>query len=140
MTYDFKNLSAPDFEDLVRDLIGMELGVRFEAFCVGPDGGIDGRHANAQGNIILQAKHYEGSPYSKLKSAMKREGKSIDTLAPDRYVLATSCKFSPPSKAELATIIGPSLLSQSDIFGPEDLNGLLRKYPDILKSHIKLWL
>ncbi|MBG7614653.1 restriction endonuclease [Brevundimonas sp. BAL450] len=140
MTYDFKNLSAPDFEDLVRDLIGKELSVRFEAFCVGPDGGIDGRHANAQGNIILQAKHYEGSPYSKLKSAMKRERKSIDTLAPDRYVLATSCKLSPPSKAELATIIGPSLLSQSDIFGPEDLNGLLRRYPDILKSHIKLWL
>ncbi len=30
--------------------------------------------------------------------------------------------------------------SEADIYGTEDLNGLLRKYPDILKSHIKLWL
>ena len=140
MTYDFKNLSAADFEDLVRDLVGKQFGMRFEAFCAGPDGGIDGRHANGPSNVILQAKHYEGSPYSKLKGAMKRERDSIDALAPGRYALATSCKFTPLSKSELAAIIGPSLQSQSDIFGPEDLNGLLRSYPDILKSHIKLWL
>lgn len=140
MTYDFKNLSHADFEDLVRDLIGKELGVRFEAFCAGPDGGIDGRHSEASGKLVLQAKHYEGSPFSKLKGAMKRERKSIDALSADRYILATSCRFTPPRKSDLASIIGPSLRSESDILGPEDLNGLLRKHPDILKSHIKLWL
>jgi hypothetical protein len=41
----FGNLSPADFEDLVRDLVGRELGVRFEAFAAGPDGGMDGRHA-----------------------------------------------------------------------------------------------
>lgn len=141
MNYDFKNLSWADFEDLVRDLVGRELSVRFEAFCAGPDGGIDGRHSQGDGNhIILQAKHYVGSPFSKLKSAMRRERKSIDVLVPSRYILATSCNFTPPSKAELATIIGPGIKSEADIFGPEDINGLLRKYPDILKAHIKLWL
>lgn len=141
MTYDFKNLSSADFEDLVRDLIGRELNVRFEAFCAGPDEGIDGRHSPAGGGtIILQAKHYEGSPFSRLKATMKRERNSIDRLAPTRYILATSCKFTPPSKADLAVVIGPALTAQSDIFGPEDLNGFLRKYPEILKSHIKLWL
>lgn len=73
MSYDFRNLSPADFEDLVRDLIGKEEGLRFEAFCEGPDGGIDGRHAQASGSIILQAKHYEGSPFSKLTAVMKRE-------------------------------------------------------------------
>jgi len=140
MSYDFKNLSSADFEDLVRDLIGREEGLRFEAFCAGPDGGIDGRHAQANGNVILQAKHYEGSPFGKLTAIMKRERFSIDKLAPVRYILATSCKFTPLSKGKLAPLIGPSLRSEADIFGPEDLNGLLRKYPDILKSHIKLWL
>jgi hypothetical protein len=140
MSYDFRNLSSADFEDLVRDLIGKEEGLRFEAFCAGPDGGIDGRHALAGEKVILQAKHYEGSPFSKLTAAMKRERGSIDRLAPTRYILATSSKFTPPSKGKLAPIIGPSLKSEADIFGPEDLNGLLRKYPDILKSHIKLWL
>ena len=33
MTYDFKNLSFADFEDLAHDLIGKEIGVRFEAVC-----------------------------------------------------------------------------------------------------------
>lgn len=140
MSYDFRNLSPADFEDLVRDLIGKEEGLRFEAFCEGPDGGIDGRHAQASGSIILQAKHYEGSPFSKLTAVMKRERSSIDKLDPTRYILATSCKFTPLGKGRLAPLIGPSLKSEADIFGPEDLNALLRKYPDILKSHIKLWL
>jgi DNA polymerase III delta prime subunit len=140
VNYDFRNLSSADFEDLVRDLVGREEGLRFEAFCIGPDGGIDGRHAKAGANVILQAKHYEGSPSSKLTAAMKRERASIDKLATDRYILATSCKLTPTNKSKLASLIGPSLKSESDIFGPEDLNGLLRKYPDILKAHIKLWL
>ena len=140
MSYDFKNLSSADFEDLVRDLLGKEEGLRFEAFCAGPDGGIDGRHAPASGKIILQTKHYEGSPFSKLTAAMKRERTSIDKLAPTRYMLATSCKFTPMSKRKLAALIGPSLKSEADILGPEDLNGLLRKYPEIEKAHIKLWL
>jgi hypothetical protein len=35
--------SPADFEDLVRDLIGQQLRVRFESFSAGPDGGMDGR-------------------------------------------------------------------------------------------------
>lgn len=140
MSYNFSNLSSADFEDLVRDLIGKEEGLRFEAFCAGPDGGIDGRHAQAGGSIILQAKHYEGSSFSKLTTIMKRERSSIDNLDPSRYILATSCKFTPLGKSRLAPLIGPSLRSEADIFGPEDINGLLRKHQEILKSHIKLWL
>jgi len=45
MPHNFSNLSPADFEELVLDLIGKELKVRFEAFASGPDGGIDGRHA-----------------------------------------------------------------------------------------------
>ncbi|MDU7348836.1 MAG: hypothetical protein E7L23_25800 [Klebsiella grimontii] len=140
MSYDFRNLSSADFEDLVLDLIGKEERLRFEAFCVGPDNGIDGRHAYAGKNVILQAKHYEGSSFSKLMTAMKRERLSIDKLAPTRYILATSRKLTPANKGNLASLIGPSLKSEADIWGPEDINGLLRKYPEVLKSHIKLWL
>lgn len=140
MTYDFTNLSHADFEDLARDLVGSEMKARFEAFAAGPDGGIDGRHAGSTGNVILQAKHYAGSRYSDLKRTMTKERASIDRLAPSRYVLATTCKLSPRNKAELAAIIGPTLMQQSDIYGSEDLNGLLRRYPDVAKSHIKLWL
>lgn len=142
MSYSFSCLSPAGFEDLVRDLIGRELDIRFEAFCAGPDGGIDGRHAPTSGTppFILQAKHFEGSAFSKLKSAMTLERASIEKLCPSRYVLATSRKLTPNNKQVLARVIGTSLLSEGDIFGPDDLNALLRKYPDVEKSHINLWL
>lgn len=140
MSYDFTNLSHADFEDLVRDLIGRELGVRFEAFGPGPDGGMDGRHSTGNGDIVLQAKHYGGSSFSALKAVMERERAAIDALAPGRYILTTSRHLSPANKTALRSIIGPWLLNESDIFSIDDLNGLLRKHPAIVKGHIKLWL
>lgn len=140
MGYDFKNLSDPDFEDLARDLVGRELGVRFEAFTQGKDGGLDGRHSSAIGKVILQAKHYADSPASALIRAMKKERAAVDRLTPRRYILATTCRLTPPAKTKVATAVGPSLQAEDDILGPDDLNGLLRKYPDVEKSHLKLWL
>lgn len=116
--------------------------MRFEAFCAGPDGGVDGRHAPSKGAdpFILQAKHFERSTFSQLKSAMTIERVSIETLDPSGYVLATSRRLTPQNKRILAEVIGPSLESENDIFGPDDLNALLRKYPEIEKSHINVWL
>lgn len=140
MSYNFSTLSPADFEDLSRELIGQELGVRFEAFSAGPDGGLDGRHARAKNLLILQAKHYVGSRFSSLKAAMKRERTSIDRLSPSAYLLATSCPITPKNKEVIAGIIGTFLKELKDIYGPADLNGLLRKFPDIERAHIKLWL
>jgi DNA polymerase III delta prime subunit len=140
MTYSFSNLSPGDFEDLAADLIGKELGIRFEVFAPGPDGGIDGRHATSAGAVLLQAKHYEGSRFTALKSQMSRARATIDHLTPARYLLATSCPITPLNKATLEQIIGPALLGSADIKGPGDLNALLRDYPEVAKSHIKLWL
>ncbi len=140
MAYDFSTLSPADFEDLCRDLVGREIGLRFEAFAAGPDSGMDGRHARGGLTTILQAKHYVGSSFAKLKATMKRERGSIDALAPDRYILATSRKLTPPNKAKLAAEIGPALKDQGDILGSGELNALLRDFPDIEKAHIKLWL
>lgn len=140
MTYSFENLSPADFEDLARDLVGRELKVRFEAFGPGPDGGVDGRHAKGPKTTILQAKHYAGSSFAALRSVMKHERKAIDKLSPSRYVLATSRPLTPANKAVLANILGPSLRDSSDVLGPADLNGLLRKFPDIERANIKLWL
>ena len=142
MSYDFANLSPADFEDLVRDLIGHELNLRFEGFSAGPDGGVDGRHSTAGRSTILQAKHYSGSTFALLKSVMKRERAVIDRIRPEprRYILATSRPITPKNKATLGKLIGPVLRRESDIFGPVDLNALIRKFPEIEKANIKLWL
>lgn len=140
MTYSFSNLSAADFEDLSRELIGSELDLRFEAFGPGPDGGIDGRHASSGTTIVLQAKHFAGSSFPALASKMKKERLAIDALAPNRYILSTSRSLSPANKITLSKIIGPSSKDEADIIGQEDLNSLLRKFPDIERANIKLWL
>jgi hypothetical protein len=101
--------------------------------------GIDGRHALADGTIILQAKHYYRSGFVALKSKMARERPSINRLQPRRYILVTSAPLTPKNKGVLGEIIGPALQTPGDIFGPGDLNALLRKYPDIEKAHQKLW-
>jgi hypothetical protein len=45
---------------------------------------MDGRHARAEGSIVIQAKHYHGSGFAALKSKMTKERQSIDRLAPTR--------------------------------------------------------
>jgi hypothetical protein len=139
MAYDFSSLSHSEFEDLARDLVGREIGKRFEVFPEGPDAGMDGRHAWADGAIILQAKHYLRSGFSGLKSTMAKERQAIERLQPKRYILVTSAPLTPRNKGALSDIIGSALRTQGDIFGPGDLNSLLRKYPDIEKAHQKLW-
>jgi hypothetical protein len=139
MNYDFASLSHSEFEDLARDLIGREIELRFEAFPEGPDDGMDGRHARADGSVVMQAKHYHRSGFAALKSKMTKERLSIDRLAPTRYILVTSAQLTPKNKNALAEIIGPSLRTPGDIFGPGDLNALLRKYPDIETAHQELW-
>ncbi|MCC1498036.1 restriction endonuclease [Alcanivorax sp. 1008] len=139
-TYDFRNLSHADFEDLARDLIGKEMGVRFEAFSEGPDGGMDGRHSKGTDLIVLQAKHYAGSTFSTLKNRMNREKEALHKLNSPRYILVTSHPLTPLKKKKLIEVCGSELLCEHDIWGPKDLNALLRKFPDIEKSHVKLWL
>lgn len=139
MSYDFSNLSPMDFENIVRDLIGAHAGVRFEAFAEGPDDGMDGRYTVGADATVLQAKHYLRSGFATLKSTMTKERPTIDRLQANRYILATSAPLTPANKTALAAVIGPSLLTQGDIFGPDDLNALLRSHPDIEKAHAKLW-
>ena len=140
MKYDFKTLSPADFEDLARDLLSAELGIRLEGFGPGPDGGIDGRHCGKGGSLILQAKHKASSTFSSLKSVMKKERKAIDHLKPERYVLATSQSLTPLQKSKLAEIIGSALKSTGDILGCTELNAMLAKHPSVEETHIKLWL
>lgn len=139
MAYDFSTLSHSEFDDLARDLVGREIELRFEAFPEGADDGMDGRHARADGSIVMQAKHYHRSGFATLKSKMAKERQSIDRLAATRCILVTSAPLTPKNKNALAQIIGPSLQTSGDTFGPGDLNALLRKYPDIEKAHQKHW-
>ena len=140
ITLDFSQLSYIDFEDLCRDIASKETKKRFEAFGPGPDGGIDGRHSKGDQTIILQAKHYHGSTFSKLKSAIKTEAKKVSKLSFGRYIFYTSQSLTPDKKKKLFDAADIPQLELDDIWGKEDLEAALRRYPEIVKSHVKLWL
>lgn len=142
--YDFTSLSDIDFEFLTRDLLQKELGFTLESFTSGRDDGIDLRYsrgAAGSGALVVQCKHFAGSKYSNLKSVLKtKELDKIKKLAPDRYVLATSLGLTPANKKEVFDLLTPYCRSEADILGREDLNNLLTKFPEVGRTHFKLWL
>lgn len=134
------NLSDIDFEEMCRDIALKETGMRFSGFGPGPDGGVDGRHAKGGKGTILQCKHYIGSTFSDLKRAVRKEVKKLERLSPDRYIFFTSQSLTPARADTLAGILGDYLVDPGDIWSQQDIEDALRRYPDIEKSHLKLWL
>ena len=135
-----ENLSHIDFENLSRDLAEVHTGKLFEAFGPGPDSGIDGRLATSDGSTILQAKHYQKSSFSTLLRAMRNEVAKVKKIHPVRYILFTSQSLTPKKKSRLLEALNGIPVEPGDIFGREDIEGLLRKHEGILKTHTKLWL
>lgn len=138
--YDFHDLSPLDFEDLVRELLQEELRVRLEAFGPGRDNGIDCRFSQGPNVTIVQAKHFIRSGKNKLLAALKEEDAKVRQLQPTRYIIATSVSMTPSFKNKIISSMPNTPLAAEDIFGAEDINNLLTKFPDIEKNNFKLWL
>jgi Restriction endonuclease len=86
-------LSDVDFELFVADLLGRELGVRFEITSRGPDGGVDLLATGADGIAhIVQCKHYVHSSMADLVRAARREQATLAASEQrvDKYTFVTS--------------------------------------------------
>lgn len=140
--YDFKTLNDKEFEVLCADLIGNEFGKRFERFKPGKDSGVDGRYFESDGSeVVLQCKHWANSPFAKLLNYLEKEEKpKLDKLRPRRYILAISNPISRSEKLKIRSALSPYITRDDDIFGKEDLNHLLGKFPDCERNSYKLWL
>lgn len=138
--YDFEGLSPLDFEELSNDLVAAELAVGVESFTPGPDGGIDGRFEWRGGKGFVQSKHTKRSDFRRLKRDVLRAKPQIDKLGPTRYFISTSLGLTPDNKDALKVALEPHILSTEDILDKAAINALLRKFPEVEKSHHKLWL
>jgi hypothetical protein len=140
--YDFATLSPYDFECLVRDLLQKELAITLESFTVGKDDGIDLRyHKNIDDKIIIQVKHYYNSNFSILLNHLKsKELAKVKQLNPSRYIFVTSKGLTPRNKDKIMGLFGKYILSTADIYGKNDINNLLGKFPEVEKRSFKLWL
>lgn len=137
--YDFLILSPVEFEKLTCALLQKELGLRLEMFSEGKDKGIDLRHYLVKGkNIIVQVKRYK--TYNSLFNSLRNEYKKVQLLTPNRYIISTSVSLSVDQKQKIYELFTPFILNQSDIYGKDDLNNLLSKYPTIEEQQYKLWL
>ena len=137
--YNFLNLSPFDFEMLTRDVLQEQYDIDLESFTTGRDGGIDLRYSKGSNNeLIVQCKRYKY--YSSLKSNLEKEYQKVKILNPQKYILSTSVGLTPLNKDEIINIFNGYIKGPSDIFGKNDLNNLLGKYPEIERKHYKLWL
>lgn len=142
-SYNFRALSPKDFEDLLGDLLSARFKCHFESFRAGPDGGVDLRGNEPEGERILaQAKHYINSSFSDLKKACFKETERKDKIVGryQRYILATTQPLSPDQKNELLNILEGFPITESDILGGDDIASLLRQNPSVERAHFKLWL
>ena len=144
-TYNFSQISDFEFEELCRDLLQEKLGLSLELFAPGPDGGIDIRHIGVsdgeQRVLVAQCKRWDEGAYSSLLGRLKRdELPKIKRLNPGRYILMTSVRLTPGRKDEIVKALRPWIRNPSDIYGRDDLSGLLQRYREVEHRHIKLWL
>ncbi|MBF4505648.1 restriction endonuclease [Flavobacterium sp. JLP] len=135
--YDFNILSPYEFELLTRDLLQLHLDIFLESFGEGADQGIDLRYSKGK-LLIIQAKRYKN--FNNLFTNLKKEVDKVKKLKPERYILATSVSLSPAHKVKIKKLFDTFIKYDEDIFGKEDFNNLLNKFPSVEKNHFKLWL
>ncbi|WP_022658801.1 hypothetical protein [Desulfovibrio desulfuricans] len=141
--YDFSNLNPNEFQTLANDLLSRLFNTHIEMFKLGKDMGIDGRFFCYEEDlpIIIQSKHYATSGFSKLLSDLiKVELPKIFKIPIKKYILVTSVPLSPYEKEKIQNGFSPFIKKSTDIFGKDDINSLLRRFPDVEKNYNKLWI
>ncbi|MDO9048161.1 MAG: hypothetical protein Q7U66_10550 [Methylobacter sp.] len=89
----------------------------------------------------MQCKHWSNTPLAQLIRALSNiEKPKLDKLKPHRYLLTVSNPLSRAGKKAIHRALSPYVVSESDIYGKEDLNDLLKDKAHIEKRHYKLWL
>lgn len=143
MGYDFSTLSPDEFEELTCDLLSRLWDIRLEIFKAGKDGGVDLRHSRTledQPHAIVQCKRYAQHRFRSLINSLGGELSNLEKVRPARYVVVTSVALSPANKDEILKTVAPWCKSAEDIFGRDDLNALLRRFPEVERAHFKLWI
>ncbi|MER6813601.1 restriction endonuclease [Spirillospora sp. NPDC000708] len=142
-SYEIGRLTDFDFESLCKDIFEELLGVQLEIFAPGADQGVDLRHLRKEvdSSTIIQCKHWMRTGRSKFLSKMKEiELPKVRRLAPSRYIVATTVELTKAAKDSLLETFSPYIQSSGDIYGLQEIESELRKHPQIVQRHPRLWL
>ena len=158
--YRYEELSPSQFENLVVDICRSLIGKGVRGFATGPDGGRDARFDGTAddypscrdpwvGTTIIQAKHTErvDASYSDtdfigsggvLDKELPRIKSLVDNGGLDHYMLFSNRRLGANTDdAILRRISSECGLAICDVHisGVEEIDDLLRKYPDIAQRH-----
>ncbi|MFK0153964.1 restriction endonuclease [Streptomyces sp. NPDC090493] len=139
---DLRKITDFDFEILCKDMLEEALSVPLEIFAPGADAGVDLRRLQPGGQkLIIQCKHWMKTDRSALIRHMEKiELPKIRKLAPDRYILMTTADLTKAAKDRLFEILQPYVKTPGDIYGLDEVTHEIRKRPEIIRRHIRLWL
>lgn len=139
--FDLSNLNDYEFEILCRDIMQEQLETNLYTFSRGVDSGVDICDKEKKPSIIIQAKHYIGSTYSQLKSALKKELPNVQKHQPRKYYVFTSQSLTRKNKQEIAGMFDGFMPDISHVVDKNDINGFLEdeQNKDIVLKNYKLW-
>lgn len=143
--FNLQVLNDKEFEDLCKDLLESELGIKLQNFKTGKDQGIDLRYSTSSSNndIVVQAKHYVNSKFSDLKHQLFNvelpKLKALDQH-PQRYIIVTSLALTPKQVDEIVISLKPFIESANDVYGLNRIQSILSLNPNVIQKHYKLWL
>lgn len=145
--FDFSTLNSSDFEVFVWDLLNANertvgTPVVYRTYKEGRDRGIDLLYSTEANDydIVGQVKHYYRSGIAALLSHLeKSEAPKVKKLNPNRYIVATSLELSAENTQEIRNIFKPYIKNLTDVHDKNSLNELLGRFPEVVRSHYKLW-
>jgi len=133
--YTFEELNDLEFQDLVNDLLGKDLGCKIERFKPGKDHGIDGRLSFASGLGVIQSKHYRKSGVAGLVTKIvSDECRRARKVAASRYLFATSLGLNIDDKKKIVSAFAGVPLAECDVLGNDEINALLRQFPEVHRT------
>ena len=140
--YNYYNLNDVDFEELCKDIMERKLNTNVRSFAKGKDGGIDLFPQNLHDQFFIQVKHYLRSPFSTLKSSLKKEIQKVKNHNPDQYYLCICKELTPKNIEDIFFMFSEYMESTENIVTLKEIDDFLQKEEnkDIVNKHYKLWL
>jgi len=140
--YNYAALSDIEFEDLCKDIMERLLNVELRSFARGRDGGVDFTDNVNTYSIIIQVKHYINSPFSTLKSSLKKEREKLNQKKPKKFFICCSKRLTPSNIKDIYDIFSSYMKSDKHIITLAEIDDFLhmQENNDIVRKHFKLWL
>ena len=140
--FNYNNLSDFDFEVLCKYIMEKKLGKNLYVFAPGRDGGVDITEDCIEKSIVIQVKHYCNSPFSGLKSSLKKEVEKVVAINPKQYYICCAQRLSLNNVKELYEMFSEYMESKENILDLRNIDEYLKQEEnkDILRANYKLWL